>query len=71
VDNPDIKRNKKTVNEFRQYYEETQMPGTAVDLCNQNQRLEKILQKALLLCEEKQRKSVFKIQESESEELTC
>jgi hypothetical protein len=43
-----LKEKKKTVNEFRQYYEET-VNDTAVDLCNQNQRLEKILQKALLL----------------------
>ena len=66
-----ILKEKKTVNEFRQCYEETKMPGTAVDLCNQNQRLERLLQKALLLWEQKRRKSVFKIQESESEEATC
>jgi hypothetical protein len=57
-----IKKNKKTVNDFRQYYEETQIPGIAVDLCHQNQRLAKILQKALHLCKEKQRMSIFKPQ---------
>ena len=59
-----IQYKQKIVNDFQHYYEETQIPGTAVDLCHQNQQLAKILQKALHLCEEKQRKSGFKLQET-------